>query len=93
MTTKAAVILGLAILGASMIWAGRGPSLAVAQAIPAPIIDPMPMTGVDVLLTMPILEGQGWFLHAYGGRVRACSVDGASVVGDRTAPRCTNWSN
>lgn len=97
MSIKAAVIIALGILGASTIWAGRGPSFAVAQAVPspmpAPMTDRLPVSGVDVLLSMPLLEGQGWFLHAFGGRVRACSVDGASVVGERAAPRCSNWSN
>jgi hypothetical protein len=97
MNTKAAVIIALGILGASTIWAGRGPSIAVAQAelapMPAPMTDRMPVSGVDVLMSMPLLEGQGLFLHAFGGRVRACSVDGASILGDRIAPRCSNWSN
>jgi len=46
----------------------------------------------DVLLTMPLLADKGWFVHAYNGRVRACTADGASVSGERAAPRCTNWS-
>ena len=46
----------------------------------------------DVLLTMPLLADKGWFVHAYNGRVRACTADGASVTGERPAPRCTNWS-
>lgn len=46
----------------------------------------------DQLLTMPILQEKGWFIHAHNGRVRACTVDGASVAGNRPAPRCSNWS-
>ncbi len=48
--------------------------------------------GGDVLLTMPLLADKGWFVHAHNGRVRACTADGASVSGDRPAPRCSNWS-
>lgn len=93
MNTKAAFILAFGMIGAAFLWTDKGASIAVAQAVPSPLLDRMSGQGVDVLLTMPLLESQGWFIHAYGGRVRACSVDGASVVGDRTAPRCSNWSD
>lgn len=59
---------------------------ANAQSTPTSI-------GTDVLLTFPVLEERGWFVHAFQGRVRACSVDGASVGQERTAPRCSNWSD
>lgn len=68
--------------------AGLGASVdpsANAQVVPNP-------SGTDVLLTFPLLEQRGWFVHAYNGRVRACSVDGASVGQERTAPRCSHWS-
>jgi hypothetical protein len=93
MTTRSALVLALGLVTAAAILGERGLSLAVAQAVPSPLVDRVPVSGTDVLLTMPLLEGQGWFLHAFGGRVRACTVDGASVVGDRTAPRCSNWTD
>ena len=40
----------------------------------------------------PRFGEQGWFLHANNGRVRACNMDKVSVVGERTAPRCTKWT-
>ena len=46
----------------------------------------------DAIMTMPVLEDKGWFIHAHNGRVRACTVDGASVGEQRTPPRCSNWS-
>jgi hypothetical protein len=52
----------------------------------------VPNTGTDALLTMPLLADKGWFVHAYGGRVRACTADGASVAGERPAPKCSEWS-
>ena len=61
--------------------------LAPADAQSAPVVE-----ASDVLLTMPLLADKGWFVHAYNGRVRACTSDGASVTGERPAPRCTNWS-
>ena len=68
--------------------AGLGASVdPTANAQVAPL-----SAGADVLLTFPVLEQRGWFVHAYQGRVRACSVDGASVGEARTAPKCSNWS-
>lgn len=45
----------------------------------------------DALWHLPKFGEQGWFIHAHNGRVRACNMDKASVVGDRQAPRCSNW--
>lgn len=92
MNTKAAFVLAAGMIGAAFIWTDKAGPIAVAQAVPSPMLDRLPGQGVDVLLTMPLLESQGWFIHAYGGRVRACSADGASVVGERTSPRCSKWS-
>ena len=47
--------------------------------------------GGDALWHLPQFGQAGWFLHAYNGRVRACNMDKASVVGQREAPRCSNW--
>lgn len=93
MSVKTAFVLALGMITAAFVWTERGAAIAVAQSVPQPLHVGLTGGGVDVLLTMPILESQGWFIHAYGGRVRACSVDGASVVGERTAPRCSNWSD
>ena len=46
----------------------------------------------DALWHLPKFGEQGWFLHANNGRVRACNMDKVSVVGERTAPRCSEWT-
>ena len=80
-----ALILSVGMLGSVGIASGY---LAPADAQSAPVV-----MASDVLLTMPLLADKGWFVHAYNGRVRACTADGASVSGERPAPRCTNWSD
>ena len=92
MNQKTAVILAAGLVVSALVWTDHTAPFAAAQSAPSPFEDAAPAQGVDVMLTMPILESQGWFIHAYRGRVRACSVDGASVVGERTAPRCSDWS-
>ena len=52
-----------------------------------------PMQSGDALWHLPKFGEQGWFLHASNGRVRACNMDKASVVGERTAPRCSEWTD
>lgn len=79
-----ALILSVGMMG-SVGMASGYLSPADAQSSPAGM-------GGDVLLTMPLLADKGWFVHAHNGRVRACTADGASVSGDRPAPRCSNWS-
>ena len=46
----------------------------------------------DALWHLPKFGEQGWFLHANNGRVRACNMDKVSVVGERAAPRCSEWT-
>ena len=46
----------------------------------------------DALWHLPRFGEQGWFLHANNGRVRACNMDKVSVVGERTPPRCSEWT-
>ena len=46
----------------------------------------------DALWHLPRFGEQGWFLHANNGRERACNTDKVSVVGERTAPRCSKWA-
>jgi hypothetical protein len=65
---------------------------AVAQTQSLPTTVTVPNTGTDALLTMPLLADKGWFVHSFGGRVRACTADGASVAGERPAPKCSQWS-
>lgn len=79
-----AFILTLGALGSVGLATGQFPS---AEAQSAPVA-----AGGDVLLTMPVLADKGWFIHAYNGRVRACTADGASVAGERPAPKCSKWS-
>ena len=45
----------------------------------------------DALWHLPKFGEQGWFLHAHNGKVRACNMDKASVVGERPGPRCSGW--
>lgn len=53
----------------------------------------IPTGGGDFLMTLPALEDKLWFVHASNGRVRACTADGASIVGDRPGPKCSRWSD
>ena len=46
----------------------------------------------DALWHLPKFGESGWFLHANRGRVRACNMDKVSVVGERPAPRCSEWT-
>ena len=50
------------------------------------------MQSGDALWHLPQFGDKGWFLHASNGRVRACNMDKASVVGERAAPRCSMWT-
>ncbi len=79
-----ALILSLGTLGSV--------ALATGYLHAADAQMPMPSPTGDQLLTMPILAEKGWFIHAHNGRVRACTADGASVAGERPAPKCSNWS-
>ena len=51
-----------------------------------------PMQSGDALWHLPQFGDKGWFLHASNGRVTACKMDKASVVGERAAPRCSKWA-
>ena len=48
-------------------------------------------SGGDALWHLPKFGEQGWFIHAHNGKVRACNMDKASVVGQRPGPRCSSW--
>lgn len=50
-----------------------------------------PVQSGDSLWHLPKFGDKGWFLHASGGRVRACNMDKSSVVGEKAAPRCSAW--
>lgn len=60
-------------------------SSAVAQS------GPSAQNGSDALWHLPKFGELGWFIHASNGKVRACNMDKASVVGDRQGPRCSEW--
>jgi len=45
----------------------------------------------DALWHLPKFGEAGWFIHAHNGKVRACNMDKASVVGEKQGPRCSNW--
>ncbi len=59
-----------------------------AQGVKVPVGN-----GGDFLLSLPPLEDKLWFVHASNGRVRACTADGASIIGDRPGPKCSRWSD
>lgn len=90
MNAITAAILAGGMIGAAALVSSYSP-VAVAQTQPAPQTGAVSQ-GTDALLTMPLLADKGWFVHAYGGRVRACTADGASVAGERPAPKCSQWS-
>ena len=52
---------------------------------------PSSQSGGDALWHLPKFGEQGWFIHAHNGKVRACNMDKASVVGDKQGPRCSSW--
>ena len=54
-------------------------------------IGPSTQGGGDALWHLPKFDEQGWFIHAHNGKVRACNMDKASVVGEKSGPRCSNW--
>ena len=80
----AAVLLTLGIIIGG--FASQTSGTASAQFAP-----PSAQPG-DALWHLPKFGEQGWFLHANNGRVRACNMDKVSVVGERTAPRCSKWT-
>ena len=83
------MLLGAALVGTGIITGGitSNTTNGIANAQFAP-----PMQSGDALWHLPQFGDKGWFLHASNGRVRACNMDKASVVGDRAAPRCSNWT-
>ena len=50
-----------------------------------------PSQSGDALWHLPQFGDKGWFLHASNGKVRACNMAKASVVGEKPGPRCSNW--
>ena len=82
--TIAATILAAGALGTATVATQNRPATAQSTPVVAP---------ADALMTMPLLEDRGWFIHAHAGRVRACSVDGASVGAAKTPPQCSDWSD
>lgn len=82
------ILIGAVLMGIGTIignLSSNNPSgAAIAQFAP-----PQP-TG-DSLWHLPKFGANGWFLHASNGRVRACNMDKASVVGEKPGPQCSNW--
>ena len=82
-------LLGAALVGMGTIigalYSDNNKGTANAQFAP-------PMQSGDALWHLPKFGEQGWFLHASNGRVRACNMDKASVVGERPAPRYSEWT-
>ena len=83
---QALVVISLIAVGAviSSLTSENLNGAAIAQFAP-------PAQSGDSLWHLPKFGAEGWFLHASGGQVRACNMDKASVVGQKTAPRCSAW--
>jgi hypothetical protein len=81
-------LLKIVAVAAALSWIGLhiGSSQKPAYAQMAPTSN-----GGDALWHLPQFGQDGWFLHAHNGRVRACNMDKASVVGKRPGPRCSDW--
>lgn len=82
------ILLGAALVGIGTViglLSSQTPNgSAIAQVAP-------PSHAGDALWHLPQFGEQGWFIHASNGRVRACNMDKASVVGEKNGPRCSNW--
>ena len=83
-TRSAAVLLALGVTVGTLLTDNT--STANAQ------FAPLSGSSGDALWHLPKFGESGWFLHANRGRVRACNMDKVSVVGERTAPRCSEWT-
>ena len=85
MQSLAAVgLVTLGVVAGSYLSSNVG-SPAIAQ------MGPSMQGGCDALWHLPKFGEQGWFLHAHNGKVRACNMDKASVIGDKPGPRCSDW--
>ena len=81
------VAVGLIIFGVVI-----GISISISLHSPAVAqMGPSTQSGGDALWHLPQFGDQGWFIHAHNGKVRACNVDKASVVGEKPGPRCSDW--
>lgn len=78
------------ILMISLVFFGIGLQFGSLQQTAYAQMGPSSIGG-DALWHLPKFGETGWFLHAHNGRVRACNMDKASVVGERPGPRCSNW--
>ena len=83
------IILGAALVGVGTVIGAL--STQTNNTANAQFAPPSVQSG-DALWHLPKFGEQGWFLHANRGRVRACNMDKVSVVGARTAPRCSKWA-
>lgn len=82
------ILLGAALIGVGTVIGALSANnlggAASAQFAP-------PAQSGDALWHLPTLGDDGWFLHASNGKVRACNMDKASVVGEKYGPRCSKW--
>ena len=83
------LVLGAALVGTGIIIGAQSSNSYIGTATAQ--FAPSPNSG-DALWHLPKFGEQGWFLHANNGRVRACNMNQASVVGERPAPRCSKWT-
>ena len=77
-------LVAIGVFAGSYLFSNVG-SPAIAQ------MGPGTQSSGDALWHLPKFGQQGWFLHAHNGKVRACNMDKASVIGDKAGPRCSNW--
>jgi hypothetical protein len=84
------IFLGAALVGVGTV-IGAVSSNTNGSTANAQFAPPSVQSG-DALWHLPKFGESGWFLHASNGRVRACNMDKVSVVGERTAPRCSEWA-
>ena len=85
------ILLGAALVGVGAVIGALSSSGSNGSTANAQFAPPSVQSG-DALWHLPKFGESGWFLHASNGRVRACNMDKVSVVGERAAPRCSEWA-
>ena len=84
------IFLGAALVGVGTVIGALSTSTSSSTANAQ--FGPTSSQSGDALWHLPKFGESGWFLHANNGRVRACNMDKVSVVGERPAPRCSEWT-
>ena len=82
------ILLGAALVGTGVIVGTLASNTKSGSAVAQSGIS---QQSGDALWHLPKFGELGWFIHASNGRVRACNMDKASVIGEKQGPRCSNW--